>query len=141
MEGDRDGETPRGHRSSSHAWRETCTPQRKTRTSRDYTQNMRTCCCRKYMETSRITTMGCTWTGELWTTLYGSVVGASLQLSQQAGMLRPPEQWGAVLRKSWPRNDGGFSIGVVTPRDPSSSPTSSLQRLWASVGPGRSGPG
>ena len=52
------------------------------------------------METSRITTMGRTWTGESWTTLYGSVVGTGLLLSQRAGMPRPPEKWGAVSRIS-----------------------------------------
>ena len=39
-------------------------PQRKTRNSWDSTQNMRICCCRDSMETSRITTTGRTWTGE-----------------------------------------------------------------------------
>ena len=115
--------------------------QKKTRNSRDSTQNVRTCCYRESMETSRITTTGCTWTGELQTTLHGSVDGAGLLLSQQASTPRPLERWGAASRKSWPRNGRGFSHGVGTPRDPSSSPTSFSQRCWASAGPGRSGRG
>ena len=62
----RDGETPRGDPVEV-----TCMggdapppPQRKTRTYRDSPQNVRTCCCRESMVTSRITTTGRTWTGE-----------------------------------------------------------------------------
>ena len=51
-------------------------PQKKTQTSRNSHLNVPTCCCRESMETTRITTMGLTWTGESRTTLSGSVVGA-----------------------------------------------------------------
>ena len=82
----------RGPRSRSLAWVEMPHLQRKTRTSRDSPQNVRTCCCREYMETSFITTTGCTWTGEFRTTLHSSVVGAGSLLSQRAGTPRPPER-------------------------------------------------
>ena len=93
------------------------------------------------MYTSCNTTMGPTWTGESWTTLYVSAVGAGLLLSQQSGIPRHPEQWGAVSRESWPQNGEGFLVGVGTPRDPPSSPTSLSQRCWVSAGTKRSGPG
>ena len=51
-------------------------PQRKMRTSWTLPQNVHTCCCRESMDTSRITTMDRTWTGESRTTPYGSVVVA-----------------------------------------------------------------
>ena len=51
-------------------------PRGKTRIYLDSHLNVRTCCCKESMETSLITTMGRTWTGESQTTLYGSVVGA-----------------------------------------------------------------
>ena len=38
--------------------------QRKTLTSQDSTQNMRTCCCRESMKTSHIKTTGRTCMGE-----------------------------------------------------------------------------
>ena len=60
------------------------------------------------METSRITTKGCTWTGEYRTTLHGSVVGAGSLRNQQAGMPHPLERWVAASRKSLQRNGGGF---------------------------------
>ena len=50
-------------------------PRRKTRTFSTLPHNVRTCYCGESMETSHITTMGCTWTGELWMTPSGSVVG------------------------------------------------------------------
>ena len=71
-----------GPRSRSLTWGGTTPPQRKTRTSQESLQNVRTCCCRESMETSCITTTGCTWTGEYRTTLHGSVVGAGSLLSQ-----------------------------------------------------------
>ena len=61
--GGRDGETPRGALVEVIRVGGTPPPQRKTRTSRDSSQNVRTCCCRESMETSCITTMGRTWTG------------------------------------------------------------------------------
>ena len=93
-----DGETPRGGQWRSNAWGGMPPPQRKTQTSWNSTQNVRTCCCRESIETSRIITTGCTWTGESWMTLYGSVIGAGLLLIQQAGMPLLPEQWGPA---SW----------------------------------------
>ena len=90
VEGDRNIDTPR-----EASVEVTCVggdvpppPQRKTRTSQDSTQNVRTCCCRKSMETSRITMTGRNWTGESRTTLYGSVVGASMLRNQRAGTPR-----------------------------------------------------
>ena len=115
--------------------------QRKSQTSQDSPQKVRTCCYRKCMETSCITMTGRTWTGESWTTMYGSVIGTGLLLSWRAGTPHPPKQWGAASRKYWPRNGGGFLIGVRTLRDPSSLPTSFLQRCWAPAGTKRSGPG
>ena len=53
------------------------------------------------METSHITTTGCTWTGEYQTTLHGSVTGAGLLRNQRAGMPRPLERWGAASRRFW----------------------------------------
>ena len=61
----RDRETPRGDPVEVTCMGGDATPpQRKTRTSRDSPQNVRTCCCRKSMETFCITTTGRTWTGE-----------------------------------------------------------------------------
>ena len=57
------------------------------------------------METSRITTTGCTWKEELRTTLYGSAVGAGLLLSQKAGTHRftaiLSAEWRGVIGRSW----------------------------------------
>ena len=39
--------------------------------------------------------------------MYGSVVGAGLLLSKQAGNPRSPERWGAASQQSWQRNGGG----------------------------------
>ena len=91
----------------SLAWGRTPPPRRKTQTSWDSTQNVRTCCCRESMETYRITTTGRTWTEESKTTLHGSVVGAGVLRNQQAGTPRPLERWGAASRRSWRRNGGG----------------------------------
>ena len=93
------------------------------------------------METFFITTTGRTWKGESQTTLYGSVFGAGFLLSQQACAPRPLEGWGAVSRKSWPRNDRGYLTGVGIPRDPLSSPTPFIQIRWASAGRERFGTG
>ena len=79
-----------GDRLRSLAWGGTPPPQRKMRTSRDSPQNVRTCCCRESIETSRITTTGRTWTGGLQTTLHGSVAGAGSLRNQRAGTPRPP---------------------------------------------------
>ena len=49
------------------------------------------------METYRMTTMGRTWTGELRTILYISVVGAGSLLSQEAGTPRPQESGGVPI--------------------------------------------
>ena len=70
------------------------------------------------METFHTTTMGRTWTGELWTTPSGSVLGAGYPCNRIDGMPRPQEQWGAASLPSWQRNDGGYWVGVGTPRDP-----------------------
>ena len=113
-----------GAQSRFDVWGGMPTPQRKTQTSWDSPQNVRTCCCRESMETSCITTMDRTWTGELQTTLHGSVAGDGLLRNQRAETPRPLEQWGAASRRFWRRNDGGFSTGVGTLRDPSFSPTS-----------------
>ena len=60
----RDGDTPRGGPVKvTCVGVEATPPQSKTRTSRDSPQNVRTCCCRDYMYTSRITTTGHTWMG------------------------------------------------------------------------------
>ena len=109
-------------------------PQRRTRTSQDSPHNGRTCCCRESMETSRITTTIRTWAGKSWTTMYGSVVGAGSLLSQRSSTPRPLVQWVTASRKSWPRNDRGFSIGDGNLIDPSSSTTSFSRRRWASAG-------
>ena len=82
-------------------------PHRKTRTSWDSIQNVCTCCCRQSMETSRITTTECTWTGELQTTLYGSVSGTGSLRNQRAGMPRPLERWGAASRQSLQQSGEG----------------------------------
>ena len=100
----------------------------------------RVCCCRESMETSRITTTGHTWMGKSRTTLYGSVVGAGSLISQQASTPRHLERYGVASQKSWPRKGGGYLVGVGTPRDPLSSPTSFLKIRWASAGPKRSRP-
>ena len=89
-EGDRDGETPRGAQVEVVRMGEEVTPRWKMQTSRDSTQNVRTCCFRESMETSRITMMGRTWTEESRTMLYGSVFGSGLLHSQQSGMPRHP---------------------------------------------------
>ena len=74
-------------------------------------------------------------------TLYVSVVGAGLLLSQRAGTPHPPERWGAnftaILAAEWQ----GFLVGVGTSRDPSSLPTLFSRIRWASAKPERSGPG
>ena len=57
----RDGETPQGAPVKVMRVGGTPPPKRKTRTSRDSTENVRTCCCRESMETSHITTTGRTW--------------------------------------------------------------------------------
>ena len=88
-EEDKDGENPRGATVEFICVGGRAHPRRKTRTSRDSPQNMRTCCYGESMETSCITTMGCTRKGESETTLYGSVVGAGSLRSQQAGTPRP----------------------------------------------------
>ena len=130
-----------GARSRSLVWGGMPPPKRKTRTSRDSPLNVRTWCCRESRETSCITTMGHTWTGESQTTLHGSVTGAGSLRNQRAGTPHPMERWGAASRRSWRRNGGGFSTGAGTLGDPSSLPTSCLQRRWVSAGPERSGPG
>ena len=56
--GGRDGETPWGAPVEVRCGGGMPPPQRKTHTSWDSPQNVRTCCCRKSMETSRITTTG-----------------------------------------------------------------------------------
>ena len=80
-------------------------PRWKRRTSQDSPQNVRTCSCRESMETSRITMMGRTWTGELQTTLHGSITGAGLLQNQRAGTPRPLERWGRrfteILAAEW----------------------------------------
>ena len=63
-ERNRDKDTPWGPPVNVTRVGGTPPPQRKTQTSRDSPQKVRTCCCREYMETSRITTTGHTWTGE-----------------------------------------------------------------------------
>ena len=114
-----DRETPRGAPIEVTRVGEGVPPsQRKTRTSRDSTQNVRTCCCRESMETSHITTKGRTWTGELQTTLHDSIAGASSLRNQQAGTPCPLEWWGAASRQSWRWSGPGFSTGVGTLRDP-----------------------
>ena len=102
-----DGETPRAPLVEVTCVGRDATPQRKMRTSWDSPQNMRTWCCRESMETFRITIMGFTWTGELKTTLHGSVAGSGSLRNQQAGMPLPMERWGAASRRSWRRNGGG----------------------------------
>ena len=109
-EGYSDRETPRGAPVKvTRVGGGTPPPQRKTQTSQDSPKKVCTYCCRKSMETYRITTTGHTWTGESWTTLYGSVIGARSLLSQRAGMPLPLEWWGAASRKSWLWDGGGFS--------------------------------
>ena len=84
---------PKGGTGRGHPCGGGCAPpQRKTRTSRALPLKVRTCCFRGSVETTRITTMGFTWTGELQTTLYSSVVGAGLLHSHQSGMPHPLEQ-------------------------------------------------
>ena len=65
-----------GHSYRGSAWGGGCPPQRKTRTSRTLTKNVRTCCCMDSMETSRIIAMGRTWKEESRTTLSDSAIGA-----------------------------------------------------------------
>ena len=52
-------------------------PRRKTQTYQTLPRDVSTCCCREYMDTSRIKTMGRTCMGESRTTLSGSIVGAN----------------------------------------------------------------
>ena len=61
------------------------------------------------METSRITMTGCTWTGELWTTLHGIVVGAGSLRSQRDGMPRP----GARITRHMDLWERGLHAGLV----------------------------
>ena len=87
-----DGETPRvGPVEVTHVGGGRHPPRRKTWISRDSTLNVRTCCRRSSMETSCITTIGRTRTGESQTILHGSVAGSSLLCNQQAGTPRPLE--------------------------------------------------
>ena len=105
--GDMDGETPRGVKGEVIRVGGACPPQRKTRIYLDLPWNVRTCCCRKSMETSLTTTMGRTWMGVSLTTPYGSFFGAGLLPSHLAGMPRPQEEWGAASRPYWPWNGKG----------------------------------
>ena len=59
-EGGRYGETLRGAKLEVILVGRDMLPRRKTRTSRNLPPNMFTCCCRKSIETSHTTTMGCT---------------------------------------------------------------------------------
>ena len=92
MDMDTYGETPRGATVEVIGRRGDNTPWRKTKIFQTLPLNMRTCCCRESMETSRTTMMGRTWEGESRTTLYGSVVGAGLLHSQQSGTPLPLDQ-------------------------------------------------
>ena len=73
--GETDGETPRGATGEVIRIGGGFPHNSKTQIYLTLPQNVHTCCCRKSMETSLTTTMGCTWMGELRTTLYGSFVG------------------------------------------------------------------
>ena len=115
-------------------------PQRKTRTSRDSNQTVRTCCCRESMGTSCITMTGRTWTGESRTALYVSVVGASLLISQQAGTPRPPERWVAASWQSWPRNGRGSRQELELQDTPCICPLRSHKDVAHSQGPRDLGP-
>ena len=55
-------------------------------------RNVRTCCCRKSMETFPTTTMGPTWMGESQATLPGSIVGTGYPQNHLDGMPRPMAQ-------------------------------------------------
>ena len=69
-EGDRDEETPRGAQVEGvRVGMDVPPPWSKTRTCLTLHPKVRTCCCRKSMENTRIITLGCTWTGELQTKL------------------------------------------------------------------------
>ena len=75
--GYRDGDTQRGAQVEAVCvGGGACPPQRKTRIYLTLPLNVRSCCCRESMETTRITTIGHTWTGESLTTLSGSVICA-----------------------------------------------------------------
>ena len=63
-EGERDGDTPRGAPLEVvRMGGDVPPPRRETRTPRNLTLIVCICCCRDSMETSCITTMGCTWIG------------------------------------------------------------------------------
>ena len=74
-EWDRDGETPMRAQVEAVNVGGEVTPRGKTLTYLTSNLKLRICCCRESMETNRITTMGLIWTGELHTTLSGSLVG------------------------------------------------------------------
>ena len=75
-ERDRYRETPRGEPVEVVRMGEDLPPPEEKWTSQTLTQIVRTCCCGKSMENSRITTMGRTWTGDLRTTTPVSVDGS-----------------------------------------------------------------
>ena len=75
-QGDRERETPREAKVEITTWGGNCPPQRKMRIYLTLPQNVSTCCCGESIDTTRITTMGRTWTGELQTRLSDSVFGA-----------------------------------------------------------------
>ena len=91
-EGDSDRDTPRGETVEVTCLGGGVPPLMENADLRDSAQNVRTCCCRESLETSRITTTGRNWTDELQTMIYGSVVRAGLLLSQQAGTSRSLER-------------------------------------------------
>ena len=75
-EGYRDGENSRGAHPEVLRVEGDAPLWRKSRIYLTLPLNVRTYCYGESMETTLITTMGCTWTGEMRTTPYGSVVDA-----------------------------------------------------------------
>ena len=66
-----------------------CPPKKRVQACPTSPWNVCTCCCREATETSRITTTGCTWMGEFWKTLFGSIVGADWMHNSPYGMSQP----------------------------------------------------
>ena len=87
-----DKQTPQGAPFEVTCGGEDATPQRKIRTSQDSPLNVRTSCFRESIETSCITATGCAWTGELQTTLHGSINGGGSLRNQRAGTPRPQDR-------------------------------------------------
>ena len=81
-------------------------PNNRARTCPNLPLHMCTCCCKESMETSRITTMGCTWAGESQTELFVNIVGTVWPHNQISGPPRPQNQWDAGSHQYWPQNGG-----------------------------------